>query len=102
MSPKIFLKKENVSQIHMQQGQLLRVVLNSRNKLIKTNLYQQYNQKDLATDVLDVVIRVPEDDETTAFGEVKQGKDCMDTLGHSFGGTVGLFECHGSGGNQVS
>lgn len=73
-----------------------------RNKLIETNLYQQYNQKDLATDVLDVVIRVPEDDETTAFGEVKQGKDCMDTLGHSNGGTVGLFECHGSGGNQVS
>ena len=26
----------------------------------------------------------------------------MDTLGHSNGGTVGLFECHGSGGNQVS
>lgn len=51
--------------------------------------------------MLDVVLRVPEDDETTAFGEVKQGKDCMDTLGHSHGGTVGLFECHGSGGNQV-
>ena len=26
----------------------------------------------------------------------------MDTLGHSNGGTVGLFECHGSGGNQVA
>lgn len=45
--------------------------------------------------------RVPEDDDTTAFGEVKQGKDCMDTLGHTTGGTVGLFECHGAGGNQV-
>lgn len=56
----------------------------------------------VTTDVLIVVLRVPEDDETTAFGEVKQGKDCMDTLGHSIGGTVGLFECHGSGGNQVS
>ena len=45
--------------------------------------------------------RVPEDDDTTAFGEIKQGKDCMDTLGHTIGGTVGLFECHGAGGNQV-
>lgn len=26
----------------------------------------------------------------------------MDTLGHTSGGTVGLFECHGAGGNQVS
>ena len=25
----------------------------------------------------------------------------MDTLGHTGGGTVGLFECHGAGGNQV-
>lgn len=46
-------------------------------------------------------LRVPEDDDTTAFGEVKQGKDCMDTLGHTTGGTVGLFECHGAGGNQL-
>ena len=51
--------------------------------------------------LVNVVLRVPEDDDTTAFGEVKQGKDCMDTLGHTSGGTVGLFECHGSGGNQV-
>lgn len=46
-------------------------------------------------------LRVPEGDDTTAFGEVKQGKDCMDTLGHTGGGTVGLFECHGAGGNQL-
>lgn len=26
----------------------------------------------------------------------------MDTLGHTVGGTVGLYECHGGGGNQVS
>lgn len=25
----------------------------------------------------------------------------MDTLGHSSGGTIGLYSCHGSGGNQV-
>jgi len=51
--------------------------------------------------MLFLYFRVPQDDETTAFGEVKQGKDCMDTLGHTVGGTVGLFECHGAGGNQV-
>ena len=26
----------------------------------------------------------------------------MDTLGHTEGGSVGLFECHGAGGNQVN
>lgn len=46
-------------------------------------------------------LRVPDDDDTTAFGEVKQGKDCMDTLGHTVGRTVGLYECHGAGGNQL-
>ena len=35
-------------------------------------------------------------------GEVKQGNLCLDTLGHQAGGTVGLFQCHHSGGNQVS
>lgn len=37
-----------------------------------------------------------------AFGEIKQGTDCVDTLGHNnVGGSVGLFKCHDAGGNQV-
>ena len=68
---------------------------------MKTAQISVYRVYIVETDVCDVVHRVPEDDDTTAFGEVKQGKDCMDTLGHAMGGTVGLFECHGAGGNQV-
>ena len=33
-------------------------------------------------------------------GSVRQGSQCMDTLGHTAGGTVGLYTCHGTGGNQ--
>ena len=29
------------------------------------------------------------------------GSFCLDTLGHLVDGTVGLYTCHGSGGNQV-
>ncbi|PIK36103.1 Polypeptide N-acetylgalactosaminyltransferase 2, partial [Apostichopus japonicus] len=35
-----------------------------------------------------------------AFGSIKQGAMCLDTLGHTQGGTIGLYECHNSGGNQ--
>lgn len=35
------------------------------------------------------------------FGVIRQNNLCMDTLGHSSGGTIGLYSCHGSGGNQV-
>ena len=34
------------------------------------------------------------------FGSVRQGSQCLDTLGHLTGGTVGLYTCHGTGGNQ--
>lgn len=34
------------------------------------------------------------------FGVIRQNNLCMDTLGHSSGGTIGLYSCHGSGGNQ--
>lgn len=35
-------------------------------------------------------------------GEIKQVVDtCLDTLGHSVRGTVGLYKCHNTGGNQV-
>ncbi len=27
---------------------------------------------------------------------------CLDTYGHRAGGTVGLYTCHGTGGNQVT
>jgi hypothetical protein len=49
------------------------------------------------------IIRVPKEEDVQAFGEVKQGENCVDTLGHnSVGGSVGLFKCHDAGGNQVS
>ena len=48
-------------------------------------------------------LRVPKEEDVQAFGEIKQGGDCVDTLGHnSVGGTVGLFKCHDAGGNQVT
>ena len=34
-------------------------------------------------------------------GVFKQGLKCLDTLGHHSEGTVGIFTCHGNGGNQV-
>ena len=46
-------------------------------------------------------VSVPNEEDLAAFGEVKQGRNCMDTLGHSLQGSVGLYECHGAGGNQV-
>lgn len=34
--------------------------------------------------------------------EIKQADDvCMDTLGHSSGEAVGVYQCHKAGGNQV-
>lgn len=46
-------------------------------------------------------LQVPKEEDARAFGDIKQGDDCVDTLGHnSPGGTVGLFRCHDSGGNQ--
>ena len=44
---------------------------------------------------------MPADDNTKAFGEIKQGNQCVDTLGHAVGQNIGLYECHGAGGNQV-
>lgn len=44
--------------------------------------------------------RIP-DSQDVAFGELKQGKKCLDTLGGQAGGSVGVFDCHGQAGNQV-
>lgn len=44
--------------------------------------------------------RVP-DKQDIAFGSIQQGSMCMDTLGHVHQGTLGLYDCHNSGGNQV-
>ena len=44
--------------------------------------------------------RVP-DPHDVAFGEVRQGDLCLDTMGHFSGGTVQTNKCHGSAGNQV-
>ena len=41
------------------------------------------------------------DSQDVSFGELKQGKKCLDTLGSQAGGSVGLFDCHGQAGNQV-
>lgn len=46
-------------------------------------------------------LKVPKEEDVLAFGEIKQGEDCVDTLGHNtVGGSVGLFRCHDAGGNQ--
>jgi polypeptide N-acetylgalactosaminyltransferase len=44
--------------------------------------------------------RVPEPN-VVAFGELKQGGLCLDTMGHFSGGAVQTNKCHGGGGNQV-
>ena len=47
-----------------------------------------------------LMIRIPTDD-TLSYGSIKQNNKCIDTLGHGEGQTVGFYECHGQGGNQV-
>ena len=47
-----------------------------------------------------LIIRIPSDD-TLSYGSIKQNDKCIDTLGHGEGQTVGFYECHGQGGNQV-
>ena len=44
-------------------------------------------------------LRVP-DAEDISFGSIRQGSLCLDTLGHLSDGLVGLYSCHGAGGNQ--
>lgn len=41
-------------------------------------------------------------DKKSSQGEIKQKDTCLDTLAHSIGNTVGMYKCHGGGGNQVS
>ncbi|KAJ6646890.1 Polypeptide N-acetylgalactosaminyltransferase 2 [Pseudolycoriella hygida] len=38
--------------------------------------------------------------ESPQIGTLRQGAYCMDTLGHLIDGTVGLYQCHDTGGNQ--
>ena len=44
-------------------------------------------------------LRIPNPDEVS-FGAIRQGQMCLDTLGRLDSGLVGLYSCHGSGGNQ--
>ena len=44
-------------------------------------------------------LRVP-DAEDISFGSIRQNNLCLDTLGHLSDGLVGLYSCHGAGGNQ--
>lgn len=34
------------------------------------------------------------------IGELRQGTYCLDTMGHLLDGTVGMYQCHHTGGNQ--
>lgn len=45
--------------------------------------------------------RIPDTD-VGDDGELKQDSMCIDTLGHQAGGTMGMYKCHGEGGNQVN
>ena len=47
------------------------------------------------------LFRIPSDD-TLSYGTIKQNEKCVDTLNHNEGQTVGFFDCHGQGGNQVN
>ncbi|XP_040568461.1 polypeptide N-acetylgalactosaminyltransferase 2 [Lepeophtheirus salmonis] len=44
-------------------------------------------------------LKIPIDD-ILHSGSIRQTRYCMDTLGHLSGGTVGIYSCHGTGGNQ--
>lgn len=44
-------------------------------------------------------LRVP-DSQDMAFGSIQQKGQCIDTLGHSMNGIIGLYSCHNAGGNQ--
>lgn len=48
-----------------------------------------------------LIFRVPEDD-VIKYGSLKvNGENCMDTVGHKIYEGVGIYNCHGQGGNQV-
>ncbi|XP_028398620.1 polypeptide N-acetylgalactosaminyltransferase 2-like isoform X2 [Dendronephthya gigantea] len=44
-------------------------------------------------------LQVP-DQNDVAFGELRQGELCLDTMGHLGGGSVRTMKCHGGAGNQ--
>ena len=48
-------------------------------------------------------LKVP-DTKDQSRGSLRQGSLCLDTLGHLSAdqGGVGVFSCHGTGGNQVA
>ncbi|CAH1174067.1 unnamed protein product [Phaedon cochleariae] len=45
-------------------------------------------------------LSVPRAASADAAGELRQGAFCLDTVGHLLDGSVALYQCHGSGGNQ--
>ena len=46
-------------------------------------------------------LKVPDGEGEMSRGSLRQGSQCLDTMGHlGVGGTVGLYTCHGTGGNQ--
>jgi len=44
-------------------------------------------------------LKIPDSRDAT-YGSIRQGGLCLDTLGHLVEGTVGVYSCHNSGGNQ--
>lgn len=45
-------------------------------------------------------ISIPQEEEASP-GEIRQNDKCLDTLGNQHLGTVVMYSCHGTGGNQV-
>jgi len=39
-------------------------------------------------------------DRSAKSTSIKQGRQCLDTLGHVLDGVVGMYDCHNTGGNQ--
>jgi len=54
----------------------------------------------MQTVVTGVCCRVPSKKDIS-FGMLRQDLYCIDTLGHTYGGSVGMYPCHNTGGNQV-
>ncbi|KAK7506882.1 hypothetical protein BaRGS_00001733 [Batillaria attramentaria] len=45
-------------------------------------------------------LKVP-NSQAVAFGSIQQDEQCVDTMGHFADGFLGLYPCHGTGGNQL-
>ncbi|XP_055340751.1 polypeptide N-acetylgalactosaminyltransferase 2-like [Paramacrobiotus metropolitanus] len=44
-------------------------------------------------------LKIPASSDFT-IGVIQQGRMCVDSMGHTIGGSVGIYPCHAAGGNQ--